>query len=203
VTNSDPPPGSQGPNASFRQSCGEPAELFVRAARYHDLVVLAGGERPGRQLVAADIGRILLQSGRPVLLAADEPLRAVPKTIAIAWKSTAEAAHAVSAAMPILAQAHRVVVLIANEDDAAALDCLDCTDSVVQQLRWHGISAHARYVIPAGRTAAVALRDTSREVGADLMVMGAYGHGRLAAIVFGGVTHEMLKGGDIAVLMCH
>jgi nucleotide-binding universal stress UspA family protein len=199
----DAPPGPERVNVHFRHARGRFADVFARQARYHDLLVLAGGNAAERQLASGDVGEIILKSGRPVLMAAAERPGSAIETVAIAWKNTPEAAHAVSAALPILGKAHRVIVLIANEENSAALECLDCSESVVHQLRWHGICADARYIIPGGRTAAQALLDTSREVGANLLVMGAYGHGRLAATVFGGVTREVLKGVDVPVLMCH
>lgn len=41
------------------------------------------------------------------------------------------------------------------------------------------------------------------DVGADLLVMGAYGHSRIREPVFGGFTQRVLDGVDLPVLMFH
>src|SRR3978361_452524 len=89
------------------------------------------------------------------------------------------------AAMPILCKAHRVTVLSANEDDSKALACLDCFERVANYLRWHGISVETRYVGPGGRSVLDAVLQSAGEAGADLLVMGGYGHTRLGEWIFG------------------
>ena len=41
------------------------------------------------------------------------------------------------------------------------------------------------------------------DIGADMLVMGAYGHSRLREIVLGGVTRHILENATIPVLMVH
>ena len=47
--------------------------------------------------------------------------------------------------------------------------------------------------------------ETSRiaDIGADLLVMGAYGHSRLRELVLGGATHTVLSEMTVPVLMSH
>src|SRR5437868_13172803 len=116
-------------------------------------------------------------------------------------ETSAESARAMTAAMPLLAKADRIDVLTASEDDAEAKSCVDCTDRVVQQLRSHGLNAYGRFVIPAGRSAADAVVETARGNGADLLVMGAYGHSRLREFVLGGFTQRILRGAAMPVLL--
>jgi nucleotide-binding universal stress UspA family protein len=123
-------------------------------------------------------------------------------TIAVAWKGTPEAARALTAAMPLLMKARRVDILVADESDSAA-QCLDCSEHITQHLRWHGVDAHAHFVLPAGRSVAKAVTETAKGFGADLLVMGAYGHSRLREFVFGGFTKEILAGVDIPVFLLH
>lgn len=60
---------------------------------------------------------------------------------------------------------------------------------------------------PAGRAAAArpsrALVEAASEQAADLIVLGAYGHGRLREWVFGGVTRDLLAGAPVCCLMSH
>jgi nucleotide-binding universal stress UspA family protein len=48
-----------------------------------------------------------------------------------------------------------------------------------------------------------ALETYARSNGADLIVMGAYGHSRLQEFVLGGVTREVLKAPFLPVLLSH
>ena len=43
----------------------------------------------------------------------------------------------------------------------------------------------------------------AQKSGADLIVMGGYGHSRLRQLVFGGVTRHMLRHTSVPVLMAH
>jgi nucleotide-binding universal stress UspA family protein len=195
-------PPTQQPSAAWCEKTGAAAELLAAAARYHDLLVAAGSG--SERLPIADVARILFESGKPVLLAPSEVASGPIRSVAIAWKDTAEAARAVTAAMPLLAQAKRVFVLGANEDNATAFECVTCSDSLVAQLRWHGLTVEARYVLPAGRLAPVAVQETAREAGCDLLVMGAYGHSRWRETIFGGFTRYILEDGPaLPVLMAH
>jgi nucleotide-binding universal stress UspA family protein len=197
------PPGPGGVSAHWRERTGDEFDELTSQARFHDLVVLAGGpERRGR-LPPEGIGQIIIGCGRPVLLAAQKPRKSITKTIAIAWKDTPEAARAVSAAMPLLSKAERIEVLSANEEDAKAIECLDCSDSIVRQLRWHGLNAYSHFVIPAGRTIPNAILETAHGFNADLLVMGGYGHSRLREFIFGGFTRRILDGVDLPVLVFH
>jgi nucleotide-binding universal stress UspA family protein len=105
--------------------------------------------------------------------------------------------------MPILCKAHKIVVLSANEDDSKAMECLDCYESVANHLRWHGASAEGRYVVPAGRSVPDAVLESAREAGADILVMGGYGHSRLRELIFGGFTRRVLQGVELPVFVFH
>jgi nucleotide-binding universal stress UspA family protein len=178
-------------------------DCLIAEARFHDAVVVAGGpDRVGR-LPEGALGSVVISSGRPVLIAPEQASMKPIRSIAFAWKTSPESARAMTAAMPLLAKADRIEILTANEDDAQAKSCVDCTDRVVQQLRWHGLNAHGRFVIPAGRPVADAIVETARENGAELLIMGAYGHARLRELVFGGFTQRILRGADIPVLLFH
>ena len=109
----------------------------------------------------------------------------VGSTIAIAWKETAEAARAVTAAMPILAKAKKIVVLTASESSADEDAEMHPAEYLTRQLAAHGFKAEAREVEPGKRSAADALIAAAHEAGADLLVMGAYSHSRFRELVFG------------------
>ena len=79
----------------------------LEEARYHDLVVMAKDEK----LSVERLKTVLMQSGRPLLLAPPKPVGSIGRNIAIAWKAGAEAARAVTAATSLLARAEKVSIL--------------------------------------------------------------------------------------------
>lgn len=194
-------PGAAFVTAQLREKSGSPADVLIAEARFHDLVVAAGGD--DEVLTRDELGALIIAAGRPVLLAPKKAPKAGLKTVAIAWKNSAEAARAITAGMPVIAKAHHVAVLSAAEDDAKIMECLDCYDSVARQLHWHGLKAEGRYVVPGGRSIPDAILETAHEAGTDVLVMGGYGHSRLRELVFGGFTRRVLEGADIPVLLFH
>jgi hypothetical protein len=78
--------------ASFTQAMGDPVTLLAQASRSHDLTVVAG-ESIGAHLLMLDVGSVLVESGRPLLLAPAQYRPRAFRTIAIAWKNKPEAAR--------------------------------------------------------------------------------------------------------------
>ena len=140
--------------------------------------------------------------GLPLLLAPREVSEDICSTIAIAWKETAEAARAVTAAMPLLHLARRVLVLSVSEDDDPT-EAESSARRLAEQLRWHGFKVAAHHVPADTLAPAEALMDVAKKVGAKLLVMGGYGHSRAYEFVFGGFTRHALANTTLPVLMAH
>jgi nucleotide-binding universal stress UspA family protein len=94
--------------------------------------------------------------------------------------------------MPILAKAEAVHVLRARVHEAAVPDIL------VE----HDIPAQAHTVPSDGPVGAQLLR-LAHELGADLIVMGAYAHGEWREALLGGVTRYMLDYADLPLFVQH
>jgi nucleotide-binding universal stress UspA family protein len=189
------------PSGEWREQTGDCVGLITDAARFHDLVVCAPPSQEGES--RDELASIVTAAGRPVLLATDTPPRNILHTVVVAWKNTREAAHAVTAAMPLLQKARRVVVMTANEGDQDLMECVDCAERLAQQLRWHGIKAEGRISVLEGRDAPRAVIDCAREIHADLLVMCAYGHSRAREFIVGGFTRHVLNGVPLPVFLCH
>jgi nucleotide-binding universal stress UspA family protein len=157
-------------------------------------------QRPGASdtLGTRVLAAALLDTGRPVLI----PGPRLPSLdrVAIAWKPTREAARAVTAAQPFILRAKRLAVLCVDEDQPAARAE---TERLVTTLRRHQSPVETFLLQPPSRDLGGALMLKAQEIGAGLLVMGAYGHGRTREIVFGGVTQRVLGGAEIPVLMAH
>ena len=198
----DSPPGPKGVSAAWEERLGDGIEETIAQARFHDLVVVArAADLTGLSLGA--IGSILVGCGRPMLLAPSQAPENLAPTIAIAWKESAEAARAVTASMPLLQKASRIFVLTAAEGDSDTKESVESAEQLRNQLRWHGLTAETHSVVAAGRELPDAVMETARDVGADIMVMGGYGHSRLRELVLGGFTRHVIGEAPLPVLMFH
>lgn len=197
----DRPIADRGITASWREDTGDELSVLVARARFNDLTVIenptSGAFPPG------SAGAILIGSGRPLLVSPPTSPKSIASRVVIAWKNTAEAARAVTAALPILARAQTVVVLgvTESEDDEASLRL--SLQNVTDYLAWHKIRAESRTVASAGQLPEDAMLAAMPTQDADLLVMGGYGHSRLRELVFGGFTRRVLKGVTFPVLLVH
>jgi nucleotide-binding universal stress UspA family protein len=117
----------------------------------------------------------------------------------VAYKNTREARVALAAAVPLLGEASRVLVVgvgpdIRPDDLADAVGYLGC----------HGVFAEPHRV-PDGNDlgAAEVLMAIADQEDADCIVCGGYGHGRARELVFGGVTRELLSRARRPCLFAH
>ena len=187
-------------SASWCEDSGNSLSLLMRRARCSDLVVM-GRSRHRNHLPENLLDRLLLESGRPILLAPTEAMRALNGTIMVCWKDCREAVHAVTAAMPLLRQAARVFIITVDED--AGDGSMAAADRLARQMLWHGIHAATRDVAADGRPVAAALSSTARELEAGLIVMGAYSRSPISELLFGGCTQSFLHAADCAILLAH
>jgi nucleotide-binding universal stress UspA family protein len=171
---------------------------LVYHARHADLIVMG---RPGSNngFARSHIELVLAGSGRPVLIAPTRARPSISGTAFVCWKETPEAARAVGAALPLLADAQRVV--LANVDEGVGQSEL-ALRAVARQLARHGIDAETR-LLPRNKPVPEALAAAAEAHEADLIVLGAYGHSKAREVVFGGCTRAFLDSASVPVLMMH
>lgn len=178
------------------------ADLVVRTGRTHDLTIVPlTGKFDDQQSVAR---AVVFGSGRPSLVlgqsAVDEAATGCGHAV-VAWDGGASAARALGDALPVLAQAAKVTVLIIA-GDKPSVDA-NLADEVVRHIRAHGVEPAVATVHRDGRSAGAVIETYVREAGADLLVMGAYGHSRAREFVLGGATEHMLGAPPCALWMAH
>lgn len=180
-----------------------PAQSMSRIARGADLIVAGGAplNDSGAYRVAASAD-LVMQSGRPVLVAPPKGGKLRAKQIVVAWKDSREARRAVADAMPFLKRADDVMVLeICHEDEKA--DAEARTADVARHLQRHGVKARSKAKVAPNDRASIELNVEAQGIDADLIVCGAYGHSRLQEWVLGGVTYELLHRPECFVLLSH
>lgn len=196
------PTTSTGITASWREETGDELSAAIGRARFNDLIVTEN-HAEGAGFPPGSAGALLIGGGRPLLIAPPSSPKTVASNVVIAWKDTAEAARALAVALPIIARAQKVVVLgvLESNHDAARLGL--SLQSVVDYLAWNRIQAESRAVPTAGHAPEEALLAALQTQGADLLVMGGYGHSRVREMIFGGFTRRVLSGIGLPVLLCH
>ena len=190
-----------GDKAEWRLSMDGALAAVSLSARYADLVVAAQPE-PGDGHARAFAGQLVLSVGRPMLFvpyAGRFP--AVGKRVLVAWNASREAARAVRDALPLLARADSVQ-LVAFEPGSADHGEVPAAD-VALYLARHGVKATAVRQSAPGVDIGAQILSRAADTGADLVVMGGYGHSRLRELVLGGVTRSMLEAMTVPVLMSH
>jgi nucleotide-binding universal stress UspA family protein len=123
--------------------------------------------------------------------------------VLVAWNGRREAARAVFDALPILRGASDVKVIWVNpQSERERAQGIPAAD-ICTALARHGVKCEAtEQVAPRGGVGETLLA-RAREMGADLLVMGCYGHARLREFVFGGASRHVLRHMPIPVLMSH
>jgi nucleotide-binding universal stress UspA family protein len=194
----DIPTGKQSPTAQWLRQTGDESYWVREFGRAADLLVV--GHPADDQGVSIDtIEAALVGTGRPVLIVPTAPTVSLPETIVIAWKAAPEAARAVTAAMPLLSQAKRILIVTVAEEEGLSDEE---GARLMTGLTWHGLNASTRHLRPDRMGAADTLLAAAAEENA-LLVMGAYGHSRLREWIFGGFTEHVLRGAAVPVLMMH
>ena len=174
----------------WRGGVANPTRFLAEEARAADLVLTCSSEGASSRNAyrSVNVGRLILDAGRPVIVAANDAERGLATKILVAWKDTREARRALADALPLLSQAQEVVV--ATVDAEADIVTKGGLADVAAFLAYHGVKARIELIAEAGDGDKLA--DIARSMDSDLIVSGAYGHSRLREWVFGGVTRSLL-----------
>ncbi|HVY84800.1 MAG TPA: universal stress protein [Caulobacterales bacterium] len=176
------------------------------AARWSDLVVLGQpcDDREG------DVDRAVLEGA---LFGGGAPCLILPrwikphefgKRVVVAWKGTPQAARAARAALPLLREAQSVRLLVVDprgEDDGEDRAALM---RLATHFARHGVKLEEPVTTQSDLgEAGDAIAHELEEFNADMLVMGAYGHARASEFIFGGVSRQMIRNANVALVMAH
>ncbi|MBS0320568.1 MAG: universal stress protein [Proteobacteria bacterium] len=174
---------------------------FARMTYYNDLTIF--GQRDPRDPEAADVwpglaADVVLRTGQRALILPwiDTPAP-IGRRVLIAWNESAQAAHAVHAAMPWLTTAESVMVASAGEDADVMLSGLQ------RWLAGHGIDSMARNLGPTDEAIGEQILSTAADHGSDLLVMGCYGRSRAREWMMGGASRSVMGSMTVPTLVAH
>jgi len=174
----------------------------AQQARTRDFCLVALMDRLDDQRTVAE--DVIFESGRPALVfrpgTADLPVGG-PKVVAVAWDGSRCAARAVADAMPILAKAQEVHVFTAVHEKPVAISGL--AKDLLRHLKIYDIDASAQEIDARHKRIGSVLDACLESSGADLLVMGAYGHSKVREFILGGATEHVLNTLKVPVFLSH
>ncbi len=179
---------------------GDNEDDLIRFARRHDLTVLRREVQPVGGASAILASQVAMSSGGPVLIVPESGYP-VPfgSNILVGWKEGRESTRAVRDAMPFLGAAQKVTFLTVSHDAPEELD-----PQLAAYLASHGCkSASAAVDRNDNHTAGTSIRMRGDMVGANMLVLGLYGHSRLRELFLGGVSRELLVDSTLPMLVSH
>lgn len=188
-------------HSGWTSARSQPLGYLALRSRYVDLVIV-GQANPAHQRVASEelVDDLVLVCGRPVLVI---PYIGAPanigKKVLVAWNASREAARAVADAMPILEEAQSVEIIAVEPEGMGEAPGAD----IAQHLARHRVDATANKTSGLDIDVGDVLLNEAADKGADLIVMGAYGHSRMREIVLGGATRHILEHMTVPVLLSH
>jgi nucleotide-binding universal stress UspA family protein len=178
------------------------ADLFGRIARRFDIAVVGQAQHEQRASEELLIEGALFGSGRPVIIVPQ--VQTEPMTldgVLVCWDGSRPAARAIGDAMPFLARAQSIEVLVVTGERDKSGEITGT--NMKRHLARHNIDVEIKRIAAGNVDAQSAIMAHAADSGADFMVMGAYGHSRLREFILGGVTRSILKSMPVPVLMSH
>lgn len=185
--------------ARWHREEGDALAALLFHARRNDLAIMTRAKQPDG-LPKHRLETLLLNCGRPLLLVPTGRPLSVLDTAIVCWDESAAASRAVSAALSLLCIARRVLLLTVSKDAGSANAALA---GIAAYLARHGIATQSEVQAPERRATADVLLSAARRSGADLLVMGGYGHAHAREVLFGGCTQAVIEEASLPVVLMH
>ena len=200
--------GAAGSAALFVTQEDYTCHLVDLYGRKSDVIVAAGDDSHG----LSDESRILpalLDTGKAVVLVPHQTSHRPPKPVgnvfraervAVAWDGSLQASRALTNALPLLADVKILHLLTVRENGRMPQGTTQDAEAI---LRNHGITPLTMELNNARTATGESLLAAAAALNADLLIMGAYGHNRIAERLLGGTSRYVLKHAPLSVLMTH
>lgn len=178
---------------------GDAPTDLVDCARRSDLTVFPVSATASMGQNRHSAASLALANGGPVLVApADPPSGSVGRNILIGWNGSREASRALHDAWPFIREADEVHVLIVSHGGLGGPEGL-----LQRHLERHGVTPNIIRDSSDDASAADVLRHQVKTLGADMVVMGLFGRSRLAELILGGVSNDLLAEPPCSLFLSH
>ncbi|MBI1213870.1 MAG: hypothetical protein GC190_20605 [Alphaproteobacteria bacterium] len=193
------PARAAGMGGTFAIREGVIDNVVADEARLSDLVLFDCPAEAQEVGLRAALESALINGRKPVLLVPRSVAKIAGTKVAIGWDGGAAAAHAISAAIPLLKRADSIEILNVS---TGPIDTVQL-DRLRDYLSLHGLQVVEHGINPGSQGTASALIDAAENSGAGVLVMGGYEHSRLREIALGGVTRHILANATMPVFLAH
>ena len=190
-------------HVEWRCATDFPARYILQEARCADIIVSGGQSNAlSDPFALASPKDLVMQAGRPLFIAPDNVSWLDLRSVLMAWKDTPEARRAIAYSLPMLRKAKEVNVAEIVEAGDSRSAAVSRVRDVVAWLSRHGVSASE--VVPEDGGDVIAQLDAiAANVGAGVVVAGAYGHSRFRELILGGMTQHLMTQSSRCVLLSH
>ena len=177
-------------------------EIVAQRAMVSDIATVSKGLRESDPdlFKAASYG-VLFES--PTSLRLNGNILEQPKKVFLAWNAELTAVRAIHSALPMLEAADEVVIACIDPKAVVDDNGEDPGSDMARWLSHRGCNVTVSQFPSGGHPVSMAIKQRANEVGADLVVMGAFGRSRMRELFFGGTTNAMLHQTEVPVLMAH
>lgn len=186
---------------------GSVPSTIAEMAHTVDLVVVSSAQTDPVNRMAEDrLSRIVSANRRPTLIIPSAyDSGSLGSNVLVGWDGGDESTRAVFDSLTMLKQATKVDILRVNPTGDERHHTFGTPSELVNTLARHGVASNLSFSFSFCGVSEIAneLLKSAFESGADLLVMGAYGHGRVHDFLTGSVTRRVLKEARIPVLMSH
>jgi nucleotide-binding universal stress UspA family protein len=181
---------------------GDSAVSALTVARACDLLITQQSNPDSHSMSLANVEALLFESGRPVLFVPYAvSVNCAFKKVLIAWNGSHQAARATFDALPFIKEAEETEILWIDAGDPGRQDSAVAGVDIAAALSRHGARITFSSEVSAGLASGEAIEYRVAEIGADLLVMGAYSQSWLKEFFFGGATRTLLRSMPTATLM--
>ncbi len=180
------------------------ARIVGAQTRYADLIVCGqpyGSDQ--EDLLIQVLEGALFDGGASVLVAPRKAVNTIGERVILAWNGSREALAAARSGMDFMKAAKKTEVLLVDPDTGVIAEGPEPGADIGLLLARHGVDVTVSRLASAGRPVGEVLTTHVLDTGADLLVMGAYGHSRFREFVLGGATRTVLRDVPVPVLMAH
>ena len=193
-------------SVEWRSAIDFPARYLLQQARCADIIVSGGpSDAFSDPFVLASPKDLVMQAGRPLLVVPDTTTWLDLRSMLVAWKDTTEARRAIVEFPAAVAQGRgtspsprswKRTTAGRPRCHGFAMSWPGCRVTVSSPANWCRRKT-------AAATPQTELDRIAADVGAGVVVAGAYGHSRLRELILGGMTQHLITQTARSVLLSH
>ncbi len=174
---------------------------IAESARYGDQAFFASNLRDDKPLFDKALHGVLFSSPIGAMLNTAPGFE--PDHVMVAWDESATAARAIHLALPLIRHSTSVTIVCVDALADVEGEKHEPGATLATWLARHGCKASVSQFPSGGLEIGSVIKDRAMEMGADLVVMGAYGRSRMQQAVFGGTTRFMVEQTHLPIFLAH